>query len=72
MRKTDIVIILAVVAIVVGFIVTAEMPQKRVIEVRPNEVESKVHTRYTAYGRCYTNGAVITDDGNNIHIKEVR
>ena len=59
--KTDITIILAVVALVVGFIVTAEMPQKRVAESNPTE---KVHTRYTAYGRYYTDGTVITDDGN--------
>jgi hypothetical protein len=26
--------------------------------------EPKAHTRYTAYGRYYTDGTVITDDGN--------
>lgn len=26
--------------------------------------EPKVHTKYTAYGRYYTDGTVITDDGN--------
>lgn len=28
------------------------------------EVEEQPHTRYTAYGRYYTNGTVITNDGN--------
>lgn len=28
------------------------------------EVEDNSHTRYTAYGRYYTNGTVITNDGN--------
>lgn len=54
----DFVVLLAVLALVVGFIVTAEMPQKPVVEA------PKVHTRYTAYGRYYTEGTVITDDGN--------
>lgn len=27
-------------------------------------IAPQVHTRYTAYGRYYTNGTVITDDGN--------
>ena len=56
-RIVNIAIILAVLALVA----TAEMPQKKVVE---NEVEPKVHTRYTAYGRYYTDGTVITDDGN--------
>jgi hypothetical protein len=60
--KTDTIVFLVVLAIVVGFIATAEMPQKRVIEPKPNEVQP--HTRYTAFGRYYTNGTVITDDGN--------
>lgn len=29
-----------------------------------DETETQPHTRYTAYGRYYTNGTVITDDGN--------
>lgn len=28
------------------------------------EFEEQSHTRYTAYGRYYTNGTVVTDDGN--------
>lgn len=28
------------------------------------EVETQPHTQYTAYGRYYTNGTVITNDGN--------
>lgn len=55
----DFVVILAVLTLVVGFIVTAEMPQKRVVETPKVEP-----TRYTAYGRYYTDGTVITDDGN--------
>ena len=54
----DFVVLLAVLAFGVAFIVTAEMPQKKVVEA------PKVHTRYTAYGRYYTDGTVITDDGN--------
>ena len=54
----DFVVLLAVFALVVGFIVTAEMPQKKVVET------PKVHTRYTAYGRYYTKGTVVADDGN--------
>ena len=60
--KTDTIVLLAVIAIVIGFIATAEMPQKKVVETEPNE--PKAHTRYTAYGRYYTNGTVITNDGN--------
>lgn len=29
-----------------------------------SKAEPKVHTRYTAYGRYYTNDTVITNDGN--------
>ena len=53
---------LTIILAVLALIVTAEIPQKKVVE--PNEVEPKVHTRYTAYGRYYTDGTVITDDGN--------
>lgn len=34
-----------------------------IVEDEP-EVEEKPHTRYTAYGRYYTNGTVVTEDGN--------
>ena len=54
----DFVVLLAVIACGVAFIVTAEMSKKQVVEA------PKVHTRYTAYGRYYTEGTVITDDGN--------
>ena len=54
----DFVVLLAVIAFGVAFIVTAEMSKKQVVEA------PKVHTRYTAYGRYYTEGTVITDDGN--------
>lgn len=56
---TEAILILFFVAtLVVGFIVTAEVEAK--VEPTP-KVES---TRYTAYGRYYTDGTVITDDGN--------
>ena len=53
-----IVILLAVATFVGGFIFGIE--SHKTVEVTPT-VES---TRYTAYGRYYTDGTVITDDGN--------
>lgn len=50
-------ILLAVATFVGGFIFSIEAHK----EV---EEEPKVHTRYTAYGRYYTDGTVITNDGN--------
>ena len=59
-------ILLSVTALVVGCIIGVEAhkevdiePQ---VEVELNEVQP--HTRYTAYGRYYTDGTVITNDGN--------
>ena len=63
-HATDIAVLLAVLALVVTLIATAEMPQKRVVEVEVESNEVQPHTRYTAYGRYYTDGTVITDDGN--------
>lgn len=54
-----ILILLAVAAFVGGFIFAVE--SHRVAEVEPTPMES---TRYTAYGRYYTDGTVITNDGN--------
>ena len=56
-RKVDmfaITILLAVATFVGGFIVGIEA----------HKVEPQPHTRYTAYGRYYTDGTVITNDGN--------
>ena len=50
-------ILLAVATLVGGFIFGIEAQ-------REVEVEQKIHTRYTAYGRYYTNGTAITNDGN--------
>jgi hypothetical protein len=56
-RWTEAILILVFVAtLVVGFITTAESEPVQVVE--------QVHTRYTAFGRYYTDGTVITDDGN--------
>ena len=58
MRKfADVLILLAVATLVGGFIFGIESHKST------PEIE-KVHTRYTAYGRYYTDGTVITDDGN--------
>ena len=51
-------ILTAVFAFVGGFIVSIEM-SKGVDEIPPTP-----STRYTAYGRYYTDGTVITNDGN--------
>ena len=53
-----ILILLSVTALVGGCIFGIESHKSPVIA---QEVE---HTRYTAYGRYYTNGTVITNDGN--------
>ena len=56
-------ILLSVTALVVGCIIGVETHKK--VDIKPQvEVESKTHTRYTAYGRYYTDGTVITNDGN--------
>lgn len=55
---TAIFVLLAVATLVGGFIFGIEAHKD--IDVEP-EVE---HTRYTAYGRYYTDGTVITNDGN--------
>lgn len=56
-------ILLSVTALVVGCIIGVETHKE--VDIEPQvEVESKVHTRYTACGRYYTNGTVITNDGN--------
>lgn len=63
-RKVDmfaITILLAVATFVGGFIFGIE--SRRSVEIEPI-VEEQVHTRYTAYGRYYTNGTVVTNDGN--------
>lgn len=52
-----IVILLAVATFVGGFIFGIE--SHKVVTTTPKE-----HTRYTAYGRYYTDGTVTTDDGN--------
>ena len=52
-------ILLSVVAFAVNFIVGIETHKSE-----PAQVVEQVHTRYTAYGRYYTNGTVITNDGN--------
>lgn len=60
-RRVDtfgIAILLAVFAFVVGFIVSIEMHKDT------DEVPKVESTRYTAYGRYYTDGTVITNDGN--------
>lgn len=56
---TAIFILLAVATFVGGFIFAVE--SHRVTEVEPTPIES---TRYTAYGRYYTDDTVITNDGN--------
>ena len=48
-------ILLSVATLVIGFIIGVETHKT---------TEPKVHTRYTAYGRYYTNSTVITNDGN--------
>lgn len=53
-----ILILLAVASIVVGFIIGIESHKA------PDAVQEAEHTRYTAYGRYYTDGTVITNDGN--------
>ena len=50
-----------VATLAIGFIVTAEVEEHSQVEIEPTPT---VHTRYTAFGRYYTNGTVITDDGN--------
>jgi hypothetical protein len=55
---TAIFILLAVATFVGGFIFGIEAHKQE--KVGPEVV----HTRYTAYGRYYTDGTVITDDGN--------
>lgn len=55
---TIVFILLAVATLVGGFIFGVESHKN--VEVTP-QVE---HTRYTAYGRYYTNGTVVTNDGN--------
>lgn len=53
--------IILVATISVGFIVIAEVDAHTQVEIKPTpKVES---TRYTAYGRYYTDGTVITNDG---------
>lgn len=52
-------ILLSVATLVIGFIIGVETHKTEVVV----ETEPKVHTRYTAYGRYYTDGTVITDDG---------
>ena len=56
------IILLSVATLVIGFIIGVETHKEPIVEVEPTE--SKTHTRYTAYGRYYTDGTVITDDGN--------
>ena len=53
-------ILLSVATLVVGFIIGVETHKTELVV----ETEPKAHTRYTEYGRYYTNGVVITDDGN--------
>ena len=52
-------ILLSVATLVIGFIIGVET-HKPIVE----PTEPKIHTRYTAYGRYYTDGTVITNDGN--------
>lgn len=54
-------VLLAVASIVGGCIIGVEL--RKGMEVEPIVVEQP-HTRYTAYGRYYTDGTVITNDGN--------
>ena len=54
-------ILLSIATLVIGFIIGVETHKTEVVV----ETEPKVHTRYTAYGRYYTDGTVITDDGND-------
>lgn len=51
-------VLLAVASVVGGCIIGVEL--NKGMEV----VEEQTHTRYTAYGRYYTDGTVITNDGN--------
>ena len=53
-------ILLSVATLVIGFIIGVETHKEPIAEV-----ETKSHTRYTAYGRYYTDGTVITNDGND-------
>lgn len=53
-------ILLAVASIVIGCIVSIETHKTADLE----PIADVVHTRYTAYGRYYTDGTVITNDGN--------
>lgn len=53
-----ILILLSVTALVGGFIVSVESHKEADV------VQEVEHTRYTAYGRYYTEGTVITNDGN--------
>lgn len=53
-----ILILLSVTALVGGFIVSVEEHKEADV------VQEVEHTRYTAYGRYYTEGTVITNDGN--------
>ena len=56
-------ILLSVAALVVGCIIGIEIHR---VAIEPQvEVETKPHIRYTAYGRYYTDGTVITNDGND-------
>lgn len=55
---TAVFVLLAVATFVGAFIVGIESHKQ--VEVEPEVV----HTRYTAYGRYYTDGTVITNDGN--------
>lgn len=58
---TAIFVLFAVASIVGGCIIGVEL--NKCMEVEPT-VEEQPHTRYTAYGRYYTDGTVITNDGN--------
>ena len=65
MKNNNLTILLSVATLVIGFIIGVETHKPRVEpELVPiAEVESKVHTRYTAYGRYYTDGTVTVSDG---------
>ena len=55
-------ILLSVATLVIGFIIGVESHK---VPTESAPTEPKVHTRYTAYGRYYTDGTVITNDGND-------
>jgi hypothetical protein len=54
-------VLLAVASVVGGCIIGVEL--NKCMEAKP-VVSEQPHTRYTAYGRYYTDGTVITNDGN--------